>query len=361
MTRTVAELAALLGARVEGDGGTVIEGVAPIDTASPGELTFLANPRYTDRVKDTRASAVIISSAADTALHERDLVPPGVALLVHDDPYYAFLRVLTLFHPAPPAPPPGIDPRATVGKRVQLGDGVHVGTHCVIDDDAVLGKGTVMLAGSFVGAKTVLGPECLIGPNTTVLRECTLGARVRIHPGTVIGSDGFGYAPVGGKHEKIPQVGGVTIGDDVEIGAGCTVDRATMGQTTIGSGTKIDNLVQIAHNVQIGEDCIIIAQTAIAGSTKLGDHVTLAGQVGIVGHIEIGSGATVGAQSGVGKSIPPGTIWLGTPAHDIGHQRRIYAAISSLPDHVKTIRALEKRIAALEEQLAVHIVPPAQS
>ncbi|MEW5701068.1 MAG: UDP-3-O-(3-hydroxymyristoyl)glucosamine N-acyltransferase [Candidatus Zixiibacteriota bacterium] len=357
MTRTVAELAALLGARVEGDGTTPICGVAPIDTATAGHLTFLANPKYTDRLKDTHASAVIVATAVVDSLRERRLLPRGT-LIVHDDPYYAFLRILVLFNPPPASPPPGIDATAVVGQRVHIGERVHVGPHCVIADDATVGDGSVIMAGSYAGAKTVLGSECMIGPNATILRECTLGSRVRIHPGTVIGSDGFGYAPIGGKHEKIPQVGGVTIGDDVEIGAGCTVDRATMGQTTIGRGTKIDNLVQIAHNVQIGEDCIIIAQVGISGSTKIGDHVTIAGQAGIVGHLEIGDNAVVAAQSGVGKSIPPGTVWLGTPAHEIGLQRRIYATISSLPDHVKTIHALEKRLAALEEQLAARIVPP---
>ena len=189
-------------------------------------------------------------------------------------------------------------------------------------------------------------------PLVTVLYGCTLGDRVRIHPSTVIGSDGFGYAPEGGQHHKIPQVGGVTIGDDVEIGAGCTIDRATMGQTVIGRGTKIDNLVQIAHNVEIGEDCIIVSQVGISGSTKLGNRVTLAGQVGLIGHIEIGDDVVIAAQSGVAKDIPAGSFYFGSPAVDAARQKRILASIASLPESVKTIRRLEKRIAELEARLA---------
>jgi UDP-3-O-[3-hydroxymyristoyl] glucosamine N-acyltransferase len=178
-----------------------------------------------------------------------------------------------------------------------------------------------------------------------------LGKRVRVFPGSVIGSDGFGYVPVAGKHEKIPQVGGVTIGDDVEIGACVTIDRATMGQTVIGRGTKIDNLVQIAHNVRIGEDCIIVSQAGISGSTKLGHHVTLAGQVGLTGHLEIGDNVIVAAQSGVHKDLPAGSVWLGSPANEIAHQKRVIAALNSLPETLKHIRELEKRVAELEERV----------
>jgi len=351
MTFTLRQIAGRLQAELIGDGDTVVTGVAGIDAAGDGQLTFLANPKYAHHLKSTRAAAILVPPASAGFHYESQDLPSGLALLLHPNPYYAFLQALRIFHPPPPAPEPGVDRSARIGRRVQLADGVHVGPNCMIEDDASLGAGTVILAGSFVGARSVLGGGCCIGPTVTILPGCTLGDRVRIHPGTVIGSDGFGYAPYQGHHHKIPQVGGVTIGDDVEIGACSAIDRATMGQTVIGRGTKIDNLVQIAHNVQIGEDCIIISQVGISGSTKIGDRVTLAGQVGVIGHIEIGAGAIVAAQSGVGKSVPPGARYFGSPAVEFARQKRIIASMHSLPEHVKMIRSLEKRIAELEAQI----------
>jgi UDP-3-O-[3-hydroxymyristoyl] glucosamine N-acyltransferase len=352
MSHCLGELAARLGARLAGESQTEVSGIGGIETAAEGQISFLANPKYIPHLKTTHATAVIVPPPSAQFRYDPAEVRPGIALLIHDNPYFAFLQVLTLFHPPPSPPAPGVDPSARIGLRVKLADGVHVGPNCVVGDDASLGEGTIILANSYVGRRSVLGSECMIGPTVTILDNMTLGNRVRIHPGTVIGADGFGYAPYQGKHHKIPQVGGVTIGDDVEIGACCTIDRATMGQTVIGSGSKIDNLVQIAHNVKIGEGCILVSQVGISGSTTLGNHVTLAGQVGVIGHIEIGDGATVAAQSGVAKSIPPGAIYFGSPAIEFGRQKRVIAAMVSLPDHIKTIRQLEKRVAELEAQLA---------
>jgi UDP-3-O-[3-hydroxymyristoyl] glucosamine N-acyltransferase len=348
MTFTLAQLAERLGATIDGDGSVTITGVAAIESAGPGQLSFLANKKYSDHLKTTGASAVIV--APDFFGVPRAQVAQNASLLIHANPYYTFLQALSLFHPKPPSPPPGVDQSARIGRKVKLGDRVHVGPNCVIDDEAQLQDGAVILAGTFVGAKSVIGAESVIGPNVTVVHGCSVGMRVRIHPGTVIGSDGFGFAPVQGKHEKIPQVGGVTIGDDVEIGACCAIDRATMGQTVIGRGTKIDNLVQIAHNVQIGEDCIIVAQVGISGSTKFGHHVTLAGQVGVAGHLVIGDNVTVGAQSGIGQDLPSGTMWFGSPAYEMSHQLRVIVAMNSLPDTLKHIRELEKRVAELERK-----------
>ncbi len=346
MTFTLADLAERLGAKLEGDGSVTITGVSPIENAGPGQLSFLANVKYTPYLRSTGAAAVIVAPVTDgEPLPE---VATGVSLLVHSDPYNAFRQALTLFHPWPDRPEPGVDRSARIGTKVSLGDRVSVGPCCVIDDGVVLDNGATILAGSYVGAKSVIGEDSMIGPNATILHGCTLGKRVRIFPGTVIGSDGFGYAPSEGRHEKIPQVGGVTIGDDVEIGACVAVDRATMGQTVIGRGTKIDNLVQIAHNVQIGEDCIIVAQVGISGSTKLGHHVTLAGQAGLIGHIEIGDDVIVAAQAGIGKNLPSNTIWLGSPATEMSHQKRVIVAMNSLPETLKRIRELEKRVAELE-------------
>jgi UDP-3-O-[3-hydroxymyristoyl] glucosamine N-acyltransferase len=351
MSQTLAELAARLGARLEGDGQLEVTGINGIETAGEGDVSFLANPKYIPHLKTTRAIAVIVPPPSESFHYDPSDVRAGAVLLIHDSPYFAFLQALTIFHPPPSPPAPGIDPSARIGRRVKLSDGVYVGPNCVIEDEVSLGEGTVILANSHVGAHSALGTECMAGPTVTILHGVTVGNRVRIHPGSVIGADGFGYAPYEGKHHKIPQVGGVTIGDDVEIGACCTIDRATMGQTVIGRGTKIDNLVQIAHNVQIGEDCILVSQVGISGSTKLGDRATLAGQVGVIGHIEIGAGATIAAQSGVAKSVPPGATYFGSPAIDFGRQKRVIAAMISLPEHVKTIRRLEKRIAELEERV----------
>jgi UDP-3-O-[3-hydroxymyristoyl] glucosamine N-acyltransferase len=351
MTFTLRQIAERLQAELIGDGDTIVTGVAGIDTAGKGQLTFLANPKYAHHLKSAQAAAILMPPASAGFRFDSQDLPSGLALLLHPNPYYAFLQVLRLFHPPPPPPEPGVDRSARIGEQVRLGDGVHVGPNCVIEDDVSLGAGTAVLAGSFVGARSVLGTGCCVGPAVTILPGCMLGDRVRIHPGTVIGSDGFGYAPHEGRHHKIPQVGGVTIGDDVEIGACCAIDRATMGQTTIGRGTKIDNLVQIAHNVQIGEDCIIISQVGISGSTRIGDRVTLAGQVGVIGHIEIGAGAVVAAQSGVARSVPAGAQYFGSPAVEFTRQKRIIAAMSLLPEHVKTIRSLERRITELEARL----------
>ncbi len=346
MTFTLAQLAERLGATVDGDGSVTITGVAAIESAGSGQLSFLANKKYSDHLKTTGASAVIV--APDLFGVPRARVAQNTSLLIHANPYYTFLQTLALFHPKPPSPPPGVDETARIGHKVKLGDRVYVGPNCVIDDGAELQDGAIILAGTFIGANSVIGAESVIGPHVTVVQGCAVGKRVRIHPGTIIGSDGFGYAPVQGKHEKIPQVGSVTIGDDVEIGACCAIDRATMGQTVIGRGTKIDNLVQIAHNVQIGEDCIIVAQVGISGSTKFGHHVTLAGQVGVAGHLVIGDNVTVGAQSGIGQNLPSGTMWFGSPAYEMSHQLRVIVAMNSLPDTLKHIRELEKRVAELE-------------
>lgn len=349
MTFTLADLAERLGARLEGEGTATITGLSPIESAGPGQLAFLANPKYALHLKTTRAGAVIVAPVTDgETLPE---VASGVGLLIHSDPYNAFRQALSLFHPLPDRPEPGVDRSARIGHKVSLGGRVYVGPCCVIEDEAVLADGATLLAGTFVGSKSIIGEDSMVGPNATILDGCTIGKRVRVFPGTVIGSDGFGYAPSEGRHEKIPQVGGVTIGDDVEIGACVTIDRATMGQTVVGRGTKIDNLVQIAHNVQIGEDCIIVAQVGISGSTKVGHHVTLAGQVGVAGHLHLGDNVIVAAQSGIGKDLPPNTVWFGSPANEMAHQKRVIVAMDSLPDTLKRIRELEKRVAELEAKL----------
>ena len=331
-----------------GDAAITIEGVEAIERAGPGKLTFIANKKYSPYLKTTRATAVIVPDEPEFA--ELGSESPRV-VIAHPHPYYAFMLALRIFHPDEHYVHPGIQPTAALGENVRLGQGVHVGRNAVIDDGGQIGDGSVVLPGCYVGRNAKLGRRTMIGPNVTVMHECELGDRVRVHPGTVIGADGFGYAQLDGMHHKIPQVGRVVIEDDVEIGACVCIDRATMGETRIRKGTKIDNLVQIAHNVQIGEHTIIVSQVGISGSTRIGDHVILAGQAGLIGHLKIGDGAIIAAQSGIAHDVPPNTRMLGSPARELGLERRIHVLIGRLPELVKQIKNLNERLTALEKQV----------
>jgi len=341
VTRTLSELAAELGGEVIGDGSTVIRGVAGIREAMPGDITFLANSRYDAHLAETRASAVICARGRDAA---------AVPLLAVDNPYLAFQRAVGIFRPDQPRPAPGIHPTAVVADGARLGRDVAVGPHCILEDGAQLGDRVVVMGGCYIGHRVAIGDDTLLFPRVVVREECVIGSRCIVHPGAVIGSDGFGFALDAGRYHKVPQVGNVVIGDDVEIGANTTIDRATTHSTRIGDGTKIDNLVQIGHNVVVGRHCIIVAQVGVSGSTELEDHVTLGGQAGLVGHIRIGRGAMVGAQSGVTKSVPPGTVVTGYPATQHTIWRRLQALIHRLPDFVSRSRELEDRVTELERQ-----------
>ncbi|MCK4856557.1 MAG: UDP-3-O-(3-hydroxymyristoyl)glucosamine N-acyltransferase [candidate division Zixibacteria bacterium] len=332
-----------LGARLCGDGETDIVGLNTIEAAGKDEITFLANPKYHRHLETTNAGAVIVEAESDSS---------SASLLVHPNPLYAFSQVLTLFFPAPGSNlSPGIAPTAVIDPSARLGADVHIGANVVIGTHTSLGDGSRIMAGAVVGDDCTIGKDCLIYSNVTIYRGAGIGDRVTLHAGTVVGADGFGYAQHEGVHHKIYQVGGVRIEDDVEIGANCTIDRGALGETVIGAGTKIDNLVQIAHNVRIGRGCIIVAQVGISGSTKLGDYVTLAGQVGLVGHIEIGDRAVIAAQAGVPKSIPADEIYCGSPARELMEYKRIEAHIHKLPERVKQLQAMAREIADLKERL----------
>lgn len=333
------ELADIVGGEVVGDGDIEIHGVAGIREARPGEITFVANPKYADFLPATQASAVIGD-------HEL----PGVKPLIRsENPYFAYLQVLTLFAEDMAVQyPRGVHPLALVHPDAVIGADVSIGPFCQVSAGVRIGNATTILSGSFIGDGVVVGAECLIYPNVTVREGTTVGNRVILQPGVVLGADGFGYAKNGGMHHKVPQVGRVVVEDDVEIGANSCVDRATTGETRIGRGTKIDNLVQIAHNVVIGEDCVIAAQAGISGSTELGNNVTLGGQAGLVGHIAVGDRAMVGAQSGVTKSVPPDTAVSGYPARDHALARRLYGHTAMLPVLFERVRELEKRLRELE-------------
>jgi len=339
MAYSAREIAEKIGAEVVGDGSVELTGLAGIEDAHPGELAFVANRKYLRYLATTHASAVIT---------EADVHSEQLTLLVHPDPYFAFMKAIRIFHP-PKEYSPGIHATAVIAESARVDPSAHIGPNVVIEDSVTVGKRSAVLANVFVGEEVEIGDECLIYPNVTIREQSIIGDRVIVHSGTVIGSDGFGYASADGKHHKILQVGHVAIEDDVEIGANVTIDRATLGVTRIGRGTKIDNLVQIGHNVDIEEGCIIISQTGVSGSTRLGKYVILAGQVGLVGHIEIGDGAIVGAQSGVSKSVMAGKTVSGSPAREIMHARKIDACLSKLPESIKLLKQLDKKIVKLTE------------
>lgn len=342
MKKTINEIASYLGGEVCGDGSTEISGVAGIEEAKPGHLSFVANPKYLKLLHTTRASAVVVG---------KDVPGAKIPVIKHPNPYYAFSKAIGLFHEPKKTYPERIDPTALLGKEMIIGKDVYIGPLVIIEDGVKLSDKVVILGGSFIGQDTVIGENSLIYPNVTVREDVFVGRNVIIHSGTVIGSDGFGYAKEKGKYHKIPQVGKVVLEDDVEIGANVTIDRATLGETRISKGTKVDNLVQIAHNVKIDENTIVCGQVGISGSTKVGKNVTLTGQVGLVGHIEIGDNVIVGAQSGVSKSLPPGKVFFGSPAREHSKARKTEAIVSLLPQYVEKIRDLEKRIKELEKRL----------
>ncbi len=337
--KTLKELAELIGGTVVGDGDAEIHRVAGIDSAKPGEITFLSNPKYLPLLKTTQASAVMVTPGVEA---------PGVSLLVCPNPYLAFAKVLTALHVAKPEYR-GIMEGASVDPEAKIADGVTIYPGCVVGKNVSIGSGTTLYPGVLLYDNVSVGEDCLIHAGVVVREGCRLGNRVIVQPKAVIGSDGFGFAPDGSSYYKIPQVGIVVIEDDVEIGANSCLDRAALGETRIGRGTKVDNLVQIAHNVKIGPDNIIVAQVGIAGSTEIGKHCTLGGQVGVAGHIKVGDNTMVGAQSGISGNMPGGEVVSGTPA--IPHRDWLKAAtsFSKLPEMRKEIKKLKKQVEELQE------------
>jgi UDP-3-O-[3-hydroxymyristoyl] glucosamine N-acyltransferase len=319
---TLAKIAEHVGGALEGRADLPVTGVAGIEEAGPGELTFVANPKYAQALRTTRASAVLLAPDMEC--------PESIACVRTPDPYAALVRVLMLFDPGPPPVPPGVHPAAVVGEGVELGQDAGVGPFAVVEAGARIGKGTRIAAHAYVGHEAVLGDGCYLHPNSYVGRGCRLGHRVILYPGAIIGSDGFGYAPYEGRYHKIPQLGIVDLGDDVEIGANACIDRATMGCTRVGRGTKIDNLVQVAHNVAIGEDGVIAAQTGISGSTRIGDRLRMGGQVGVIGHLRFGNDVTASAKSGVIGDLSDGEMVSGFPARPHREWLRGVAALRRL-------------------------------
>ncbi len=343
MQLTAREIAGITGGKLSGNPDEIVTGVAGIREAQPGDLTFVGSPRYLSAVKTTLASVIIIKQDA--------AVESERTLLLVDDPVAAFFKVVAKVISPPVRFTPGIDRSASISPSARLGKDVSIQPFVVIEAGAVIGDRSVIGAGGYIGHESQIGSHCLFYPRVTLRERTVVGNRAIFHSGVVLGADGFGYETVEGKHEKIPQVGFVEIGDDVEIGANSTVDRGRFGKTRVGNGTKIDNLVQIGHNCVIGEHNIICAGTGIAGSVITGHHVTIAGQVGIAGHLTIGAKSIIMAKAGVTKDVPEGSFMLGAPAVPHTQFKRTNAVFQRLPEYVAKLRELEKQMAELRGKL----------
>lgn len=334
MPFTTQEIAKLIGGQVVGDSAAVLKNFATIENAGSGDLTFAENEEFFSRAEQSEATAIIADKRFSSA--EKVVIQVPNARI-------AFAKALALFFPEKQAPA-GIHPTAIVAATAKVDPNACVGPYCVIGERVSIGARTLLQCGNFVGDDSKLGEDVNLFPNVTIYQRGEIGNRVRIHANSVIGSDGFGYVQDGPVHRKVPQIGNVVIGDDVEIGAGVTIDRGALGSTVIGKGTKIDNLVQIAHNVHIGEGCLLIAQVGIAGSSKVGNYTILAGQVGVAGHLKIGNQVIVGAKSGVMTDIPDGQKWLWIPAQPDRDVKRQVLAIQRLPELLKRVAELEKKL-----------------
>ncbi|MCC6990920.1 MAG: UDP-3-O-(3-hydroxymyristoyl)glucosamine N-acyltransferase [Acidobacteria bacterium] len=336
---TLQQLAERIGARLEGDGTLDVARVAALDAAGPGDVTFLANEKYAAEVAATKATAVILGPKGPAA---------PCAVLRVDNPYLAFAHAARALAP-PSVLPVGVHPSAVIGEGVVLGEGVGIGPLAVIGRGVQLGARTVVEAHAVIGAETVLGTDCVIHAHVSIRERCRLGHRVVVQNGAVIGADGFGFAHhADGTHEKIPQTAPVVIEDDVEIGANTTIDRPAVGETRIKAGTKIDNLVQIAHGVVLGRRVLLASQVGISGSTTVGDGVVLAGQVGVAGHITIGDRVTATGQTGITNSVEPGRFISGLPAIDNRDWRKAAVLVGRLPEYRRHLLDLERRLQALE-------------
>jgi UDP-3-O-[3-hydroxymyristoyl] glucosamine N-acyltransferase len=336
--KTLKQLADFLGGTVRGDETCQVNGLAPLDAAGPDKITFLANPRYASKVAETGAGAVLMEAGGEAY---------GRNVIEVTNPYLSFAKLLTLFY-VRKAAAQGVMKDARIGSNVTLGNDITIHPGACVGDNVTIGDRSVIHPGAVIYPGVAIGCDTLIHANAVIRERCRIGSRCVIQPGAVIGSDGFGYAPDGQGYYPIPQIGIVVLEDDVEVGANTCIDRAALEVTLIRRGTKLDNLVQIAHNCQIGEDCMIVSQVGISGSTKIGTHVTLAGQVGIAGHLTIGDNVMIGAQSGVPGSLPANAGYSGSPVMPHKDWLKAMAVMPRLPELRKSLAAMEKRIAELE-------------
>jgi len=343
--RTLGEIAEYVGARVCGDPAIKIRAAATLSQAGPGDISFLVNPKYEKQLDSTKASAVIVG---------QEIPGAGVALVVAEDPYFAFAQALVLLYGYRQHQETGLSPRASIAASARMGAGCHVHDFATVSENAQIGDGCVLYPYVYVGPDVRMGPGCILYPNVTIYDGCRIGSHVIINANSTVGVDGFGYATHQGVHHKIPQVGSVIVEDEVEIGSSCSIQRGTLDDTVIGQGSKLGDLITIGHGARIGPYCLLVAQVGIAGSTTIGHHCTLGGQVGVVGHVTIGNHVTIGAQAGVINSIPDGETVLGAPAIDAGQARRAYTMLPYLPQMRQDIRSLQSQLEKLAAAVKDH-------
>jgi UDP-3-O-[3-hydroxymyristoyl] glucosamine N-acyltransferase len=347
MSLSAQDLAQRIGADLRGDGERIVRAAGPLESAGMDELAFAIDERRIAALSQTRAGVVILPAEAQA----HPLPATGATLLFASDPRLAFARALRILVAARPPPVAGIDPRACVAASARVSPSARVHAFAIVGEGASIGARTILHAGSVVGEGALVGADCTIHPNVTLYPGTRLGDRVCVHAGAVIGSDGFGFVRDGDAWLKVEQLGGVVLEDDVEVGAGCTIDRGALGDTHIGRGTKLDNLVHVGHNVRVGQSCLLVAQVGIAGSTTIGDEVTLGGQVGVGGHLKIASRVRVGGQGGVAKDLDsPGDYW-GTPARPHTAWLKMLARLSRLGEVASKLRALGERVEKLERTM----------
>ncbi len=340
----IAEVVDLVGGTlVSGREDHLLSGVRTLEEAGDSDLSFFSHPKYRSQFETTRAGAVLVGP-------EIGVGPRGVALIQVDNPSHALAMLATKVEELSRAFVSGVRVGAHVGANADVDPGAAVHAGAVIDDGATIGRGSEICAGAVIGRDAIIGEDCIIHQNVTIRERCVLGDRVILQPGAVIGSDGFGYEFVDGRHHKVPQLGIVVLEDDVEVGANACVDRARFGRTVVGEGTKIDNLVQIGHNVQIGKNCIIVALSGVAGSSKLGDQVTLAAQVGINGHIEIADGVQLGGKSGAIQSIDEAGVYMGTPAKPFTDEVRQWRDVGKIREMRQSLKLLREEVERLKKE-----------
>ena len=333
--KTLGELAEYVDGRVKGNANVVIKSASTLGRASKGDISFLANRRYTKQLKTTKASAVIV---------DKEDVDTNAPLLITEDPYYAFMQIMVLLHGHRKHKKVGISPRSSISDKAKIGTDCHIHDFVSIADKTTVGNNCIIYPGAYIGENVQIGNDCIIYSNVAIYDGCKIGSRVIINANAAIGEDGFGYASYKGIHHKIPQTGIVILEDDVEIGACCGIERGTLGDTIISKGSKIGDMVTIGHGAKIGAHCLLVAQVGVAGSTTIGHHCVIGGQVGIVGHINIGNNVMIGAQAGVINDIPDNMIVLGAPAIDASKGKRAYSMIQYLPEMRQSIRHLKNQM-----------------
>lgn len=337
--KTIKEIAEHVGGNIIGNGAMEIESAATLDSAGPGQITFLSNPKYAPRVKTTRAAALLVAEQVET----------NACQIITPDPYYAFMQAVVLLHGHRQHPQTGISPQAALAKSARIGQNCNIHAFSVISENAVIGDNCQIYSGVFVGPNATIGSDCVLYPNAVIYDGCRIGDRVIIQSNASVGQDGYGFATHKGAHHKIPQIGIVELRDDVEIGSNCVIERGTLDNTVIGAGSKIGDSVAIGHATKIGPHCLLVPQAGIAGSAVIGHHCVIGGQVGVVGHIKIGNRVTIGAQAAVINDVPDGATILGAPAIDANKAKRAYALIETLPEMRQKLRKLDKQLHRLTD------------